>query len=93
MDSSPSQQVTASGQDQASDSFLPGLSTAGPAVATSGPLLPTTGDKDEADESTDESDPSGFSFSLVQPCVSAVKQAIGWEETEEPPKKSKSFHS
>lgn len=38
--------------------------------------------------------PQGFLFfTLVQPFVLAVKQAMGWEAVEEPPKKYKSFSS
>lgn len=76
MGSSPSQQAATSGQDEAANVVLPGPSATGPIV----PSLPQptfAGDKDDSEDSADETDPSGFSFSLVQPFVYALKQAIG----------------
>lgn len=35
--------------------------------------------QDPSEDSSDETDPSSFSFALVQPYLQAVKQAIGWE--------------
>lgn len=42
-------------------------------------------------DSSDAPDASGFVFSVVQPYVQAVKQAIGWEETDTESKKSKTY--
>lgn len=89
MQSNPAMQYIPGAQVQPSDTATPGPSAdrAGPARD----LPPAVGDRGDSDDSLDESDPSGFNFGLVQPFVAAVKQAIGWEEAEEPPKKNKSF--
>lgn len=78
-------------QEETADVVLPGPSATGSALSASVPPPTTGGEKNESEDSADETDPLGFSFSLVQPFVSAVKQAIGWEEVEEPPKKSRSY--
>lgn len=51
-----------------------------------------SGQPAEKDNSSSEEDPEqlGFRFSLVEPFIQAVKQAITWEE-EEVPKKDKSY--
>lgn len=90
MASLPSQQVPQHKENEG-EHVLPGPSTSEATLPAVDPYTKTPVDQDPSGDSSDEADTTGFSFSLVQPYVQVVKQAISWEEPEEPHKITRSY--
>ncbi|XP_077335483.1 uncharacterized protein LOC143981487 [Lithobates pipiens] len=87
----PTQQPASPPQELMAEASIPGPSTSG-----SGRLFPPSSSKHQdemavSEDSSDDTDASGFAFAMVQPYVQAVKQAIGWEDSNVEVRKSKSY--
>lgn len=83
----PTQQMQSPSQEGNESLSLPGPSTMEPLHTRLVNSTRQTEGNAQSDESSDDPETAGFSFSLVQPYVQAVKLAIGWEEADAPSKR------